>query len=97
MADITLSEELVQQLRKLAIEEGRPVDEVVRSMLEQYHPAIADHPALEATEEANSPLLGLIGLLDKYTDATDLSSSIRETLKENTHPQYGWTKRGRTD
>ncbi|MBC7811357.1 MAG: hypothetical protein H7175_09425 [Burkholderiales bacterium] len=44
-----------------------------------------------------NPLAGLDGLLADATDATDLSTTIRETLKQSTHPQYGWTKRGRTD
>jgi len=44
-----------------------------------------------------NPLVGLDGLLADATDAADLSTTIRETLKQSTHPQYGWTKRGRTD
>ena len=44
-----------------------------------------------------NPLAGWDGLLADATDATDLSTSIRETLRQSTHPQYGWTKRGRTD
>lgn len=44
-----------------------------------------------------NPLAGLDGLLADVTDAADLSTTIRETLRQSTHPQYGWTKRGRTD
>jgi predicted DNA-binding protein len=68
MADVTLSDELAQQLQKLAHEEGRPLDDVVRSMLEQYQPTVVDYPSPETADETNNPLLGLIGLLDRYTD-----------------------------
>ena len=40
---------------------------------------------------SSDPLEGLIGFLDEATDATDLSTSVRETLAQNTHPDYGWT------
>jgi hypothetical protein len=41
------------------------------------------------------PLEDLIGLFDSGLD--DLSTSVRETLKKTTHPQYGWTTRDHSD
>lgn len=41
------------------------------------------------------PYEDLIGLVD--SDDSNLASRVRETLAENTHPRYGWTKSDRTD
>lgn len=48
-------------------------------------------------ERLPNPLAGLVGLLDDETDATDLSTTVRQTLANSTHPKYGWTTRGLTD
>jgi hypothetical protein len=68
-------------------------------MTQQSEPEISEtHAGHEPNDTLKpDPLLGLIGLLDEYTSETDLSSTIRETLKKYAHPQYGWTKRDRTD
>jgi hypothetical protein len=94
MSDLFVPDELVEKLQHIAEHEQRPVEEVLRAMIEEYT------PKSENTSEAlpeNDPLAGLIGLLDDEIQATDLSSTIRETLKQHTHPEYGWTKRDRTD
>jgi len=97
MADLTFSDDVAEQLRKLAAREGRSVDEVVREMIRHYPPAQEADATDEDVTPLPDPLVGLIGLLDEFTDATDLSSTVRETLREHTHPKYGWTRRGRTD
>ena len=45
------------------------------------------------------PLEGLVGLLDNSVKDEDLNTAtdVRETLAKYTHPDYGWTKRDRTD
>lgn len=99
MAVLPLSDELAAKLRDLAQKEQRSLDEVVESMLEKYVdiPSESGEDAQETSSPTHNPLVGLVGLLDEFTSETDLSSTIRETLKQHTHPQYGWTKRDRTD
>jgi len=96
MVTITLPDELAEKLDELSRREHRSPEAVIKSMFDQYTPAEAEASVENETEAAN-PFTGLIGLLDDVTDATDLSSTIRETLATYTHPQYGWTKRDRTD
>ncbi len=98
MAELTLSENLIAKIRELAQKEQRSPDEVIADMLQQYHPQEESLPRTEPEPvPMPEPLVGLIGLLDNDIQETDLSSTIRDTLKQNTHPKYGWTKRGRTD
>jgi hypothetical protein len=99
MADLALSDELVAKIRDLAQQQQRTPDEVVTDMLQQYHPEspLPDVDNRLDKTPAKDPLIGLIGLLDDEIQETDLSSTVRETLKQYTHPQYGWTKRDRTD
>jgi CopG-like RHH_1 or ribbon-helix-helix domain, RHH_5 len=94
MTTLTLPDELVERIQQIAQNEGRSVEDVIAGMVEQLYanPALAD----DETPHHN-PLHGLVGLLDDDIKETDLSSTIRETLKQYTHPQYGWTKRDRTD
>ena len=95
MSDLTLPDTLTQRLQALAEQEQISVTEVLTRMLENYP---SKKPLPESDETPNpDPLIGLIGLLDDETQETDLSSTIRETLAKHTHPQYGWTKRDRTD
>src|SRR5438552_30602 len=95
MAELELSDELVAKIRELAQKEQRSLDDVVEDMVKQYHP---NQQSEEPDETLHpDPLVGLIGLLDDEIEETDLSSTVRETLKQYTHPQYGWTKRDRTD
>lgn len=95
MSDLHLPESLTKRIQALAEQEHRSVEEVLTRMLQSYS---AQQPIQNKDETPNSdPLVGLIGLLDDDTQETNLSSTVRETLKQYTHPQYGWTKRGRTD
>ena len=94
MSELQLSDDLIQQLETIAAREQRGVEEVLRTMVEQYG---AQPAANEDATPNPDPLIGLIGLLDDDIQETDLSTTVRETLKQYTHPQYGWTKRGRTD
>jgi hypothetical protein len=97
MADLILTGEVADRLRELAEREGRSVDEVVRDMMKHYPPAQGADVEDEDVTPTPDPLTGLVGLLDEFTDATDLSSTVRDTLRQYTHPKYGWTRRDRTD
>lgn len=94
MTTLTLPDELVKRIQKIAQSEGRAVEDVIAGMVEQLY---AKEPDYEDKTPRHNPLRGLVGLLDDDIKETDLSSTIRETLKQYTHPQYGWTKRDRTD
>jgi hypothetical protein len=94
MAEIALSERTRPRLEKLSAQEARSVDALVQALLDEYERSRETNA--EATPGPD-PLRGLIGLLDEFTEATDLSSTVRDTLKAHTHPEYGWTKRDRTD
>jgi hypothetical protein len=95
MTPLTLPDALVEQLQNIAEQEHRSVEDVLQTMIQQYTPQ--PQIILNDAPPVPDPLVGLIGLLDEYTNETDLSSTVRETLKQYSHPQYGWTKRGRTD
>src|SRR5258706_9367250 len=101
MTPLLLSDALVERLQDIAEQEHRSVEDVLQTMIQQYTPETQAQSEAEISDESaegqHNPLLGLIGLLDEYTNETDLSSTVRETLKKYSHPQYGWTKRDRTD
>jgi hypothetical protein len=94
MSDLNLPESLTERIQTLAEQEHRSVEEIITRMLQAY----SAQPRQNKDDTPDpDPLLGLIGLLDDETQETNLSSTVRETLKQYTHPQYGWTKRDRTD
>ncbi len=95
MSDLHLPDNLTERIQAIAEREQLSVEEVVARML-QFYPPQTNTQKQDETPSPD-PLLGLIGLLDDETQETDLSSTVRETLAKFTHPQYGWTKRGRTD
>lgn len=101
MPPLLLSDALVEQLRDIAKQENRSVEDVLQTMIQHYTPETEPAPDEVLNDDDVSPnsdpLLGLIGLLDDDIQETDLSSTVHETLKKYSHPQYGWTKRGRTD
>ncbi len=47
MSDLDLRDDLVERLQKLAQRENRPVDEVLETMLAQYHPRPTPEPELD--------------------------------------------------
>lgn len=94
MSDLHLPDSLTERIQAIAERENRSVEDVVARML-QHYPTLPDAPQEEKTNL--DPLLGLIGLLDDEIQDADLSSTVRETLAQHTHPKYGWTKRDRSD
>lgn len=69
-------------LEPLKLAEGQTVDIVITDE------GVTPPETTPADEAAANPSLGLVGLLAGQTDATDLSTSVREALKKYTHPQY---------
>jgi hypothetical protein len=99
MTPLILPDTLVERLQDIAEQEHRSVEDVLQAMIQQYESETESQSEEALSEDASpnpDPLLGLIGLLDDDIQETDLSSTVRETLKKYSHPQYGWTKRGRT-
>jgi hypothetical protein len=94
MSELQLSDDLIQQLEVIAAREQREVEDVLRAMLEQYDAKSTATVDGDLTPKPD-PLIGLIGLLEEYTNETDLSTTVQETLKKYSHPQYGWTRRDR--
>jgi len=97
MADLILTGKVADKLRDLAERQGRTAEAVVEEMIKHYPPAQEVEVSTEDVTETPDPLVGLIGLLDEFTDETDLSSTVRETLRQHTHPKFEWTRRDRTD
>ena len=100
MTPLLLSDALVEQLQDIAEQEHRSVEDVLQTMIQQYTSETESQSEAALSDDVSpnpDPLVGLIGLLDDDIQETDLSSTVRETLKKYSHPQYGWTKRGRTD
>ena len=95
MADLVIEDqELVQRLNDIAAKEQRPVEAVLRSLLDKY----AVQP--NASEEAQAlldkyrqraaetdPLEAFIGFFDD--DITDMSTTVRETLDNYYRKRYG--------
>jgi len=94
MSALQLSDDLIEQLETIAAHEQRAIEDVLRTLLEQYGTK-ATATGDEDVTPTPDPLVGLIGLLDDDIQEADLSTSVRETLKKYSHPQYGWTKRDR--
>lgn len=95
MSNLHLPDNITERIQAIANHEQLSVEEVVTRML-QFYP-IQTNLQNQAETPTPDPLVGLIGLLNDATQETDMSSTVRETLAKYTHPQYGWTKRDRTD
>jgi hypothetical protein len=78
MAELIIDNAIAERLRQIAQQENRPLDAVLRSMLESYSPAF---------EPSNWPLqLATLAAADTdivwSEDAADLSERSREILED---------------
>lgn len=73
MTDLILSGKAADKLRELAEREQRPVEDVVLDLIELHTP-IEQETRTDEVSEVGDPLVGMIGLLDNYTAATDFAS-----------------------
>ena len=81
MVSIVLPDALAQQLEEIAQRENRPLTDVVASMIEQYEPKSVSQ------EESDAAFDAIFGIYDD--DVTDMSTSVRETLKDYFEKKYG--------
>jgi len=82
---IDIPEDVLERLQQLSEQEHRSVDSLLREML-QYYMNYA--PTLRPpTKEQNEALLAMRGMLD--IEDTDLSVTVRETMKEYYKRKYG--------
>ncbi len=82
MANLTIDAEILQRLQEIAKQEKRPVNEVLRSMVEQY-------PEKSTTSTSVEALLAMDGMFDD--DITDLSSITKEDVMEAYRKKYADT------
>lgn len=91
MATLEIPEELLVKLRTIAERDNRSITDVLKSWIESHELP----ESLSDQTDVDDPFATIAGIFD--ADITDMSTSVRETLEKYTHPQYGWTKRDRTD
>lgn len=72
MATLIIDEELARKLRQLAEREQRPIEDVLRAMVDRYES--------KPSAEQNATLESLIGMFDD--DVTDLSTTVHETMRD---------------
>lgn len=72
MATLIIDEELARKLRQLAEREQRPIEDVLRAMVDRYES--------KPSAEQNAALESLIGMFDD--DVTDLSTTVHETMRD---------------
>lgn len=94
MADLIIDDDLLQRLREIAQKEDRPVEDVLRTMVEKYTPQPSSSEAIQAMIESyqaraaeTDPLEAFLGMFDD--DITDLSSMTKEDILEVYRKKYG--------
>jgi hypothetical protein len=101
MADLIIDDDLLQRLHEIAKKENRPVEDVLRAMVETYEDRAPDHDHstvgagsqpptwLEVQPETpdHDPLDDFIGMFDD--EVGNLSETVRETMKEYYQKKYG--------
>jgi hypothetical protein len=85
MLTVQIPDELAERLREIAECENKPVDEVVVSML-QKDISIQAPVDQQPVDEKPNALDALMGMLDY--DITDMSSTVKETLREYYRNKY---------
>ena len=87
MTTLIIEDELATQLSKIAKNEQRSVEEVLRSALDLYS-SIPQHEKLKS-KTSKEALLAMDGMFDD--DITDLSTTVRETMAAYYKKKYGDT------
>jgi len=77
MADLIIRDDVAEDLRRIAEQENRSIEDVLRSMINSYKPTSSRRDAIE----------DFIGVFDD--DVTDLSSTVRETMEDYYRKKYG--------
>ncbi len=79
MVTITLPDELVHRLEEISRHENRSLAEIVATMTEQYRPA--------ETPGETPDWDMILGVYED--DVTDMSTTVRETMKKYYQEKYG--------
>ncbi len=80
MIDLVVHGDVAEELKRISEQEQRPVEAVLRSLLDQYN-VVTD------SDVDSDPLDAFIGMIDD--DITDLSSTVRETMEDYYRKKYG--------
>lgn len=83
MADLLISDDVAERLLEVAQQENRPVNELLRSMLDE-HVAHSEQPVSTVPTNKMAEFLGAFD-----DDVPDISSNVRETLDEYYRKKYG--------
>jgi hypothetical protein len=84
MTELVIANDLAEQLGAIAQEEQRPIEDVLRSLLELYK---ASRPA--GSKPSDEALRAMAGMFDD--DITDMSTTVRETMEAYYRQKYGDT------
>jgi hypothetical protein len=86
MTALMVKDEIVTRLEELASEENRSIEDILDSLLDLYVtlPKSSESSQKAAADEA---LLAMDGMID--VDITDLSTTVRETMKAYYQKKYG--------
>lgn len=96
MADLIIDDDLLQRLREIARKENRPVEDVLRAMVEKYAPEPDNHETLQSMIDSyrarvaeTDPLEAFLGMFDD--EVGNLSETVRDTMKAYYREKYGNT------
>ena len=73
MIDLVVHGDVAEELKRISEQEQRPVEAVLRSLLDRYNVATD-------SDVEGDPLDAFIGMID--ADVTDLSSTVHETMED---------------
>lgn len=79
MTTLIIDDDLAQTLQSIAEREKRPVEAVLRTMIEHYEPS--------PTDKQNDALEAMLGMFDD--DVTDLSTTVHATMQRYYQEKYG--------
>jgi hypothetical protein len=88
VAEVRISENLMERLRSYADQTGQTVDQVVENLIFKLLGHSAESVSAEV-DYSNDPLLELSGIAN--SGETDLSERTNEILREEVDPKRGWT------
>ena len=86
MTTLIVEDDLASQLHEIAHDENRPVEDVLRTLLELYA-ALPKTITPNAQPTRAEILAAMDGMIDE--DVTDLSTTVRETMTAYYQKKYG--------
>jgi hypothetical protein len=86
MTTLIVDDKLASQLQEIADDENRPVEDILRSLLELYA-ALPKNITPGAQRTRDEMLAAMDGMFDD--DVTDLSTTVRGTMAAYYQKKYG--------